>query len=119
MNTLKDHVKDWATERAEDYDDGMKGVFKDLLYGGCQSGYVSHLVYYSDTAEFYRGHKAEIDRLLAEMIDSTGLPVHELFGDKWEADDPLANDTYNQNLLAWFGFEETAHQLACELGIEV
>ena len=31
----------------------------------------------------------------------------DLFGNKWDKEDPLAQDTYNQSLLAWFGFEET------------
>ena len=35
----------------------------------------------------------------------------ELFGDKWNNDDPLALDAMNQNLLAWFGFETVASNL--------
>ena len=42
-----------------------------------------------------------------------------LFGDKWETDDPMALATFNQNLLAWFGFEETARRMADALGWEV
>jgi len=119
MNKLHEHVKQWVEERSEDYDDGPKGILKDLFYGGCQSGIVGHLIYYTDTCEFYEYHRAEISELLAETIDSTGLAVHELFGDKWEKEDPLANDTHNQNLLAWFGFEETARVVASEMRIEI
>ena len=36
-------------------------------------------------------------------MDSTGLYApSELFGNKWDKEDPLAQDDYNQNLLAWF-----------------
>ena len=32
-------------------------------------------------------------------------------GNKWNKEDPLAQDDYNQNLLAWFGFEETLRNI--------
>ena len=35
-----------------------------------------------------------------------------------DSDDPLALETQNQNLLAWFAFEETAFQLARVNGID-
>lgn len=35
-----------------------------------------------------------------------------MFGDKWDEEDPLAQNTFNQNLLAWFGFEETLREVA-------
>ena len=35
-----------------------------------------------------------------------------LFGEKWDKEDPLAQDDFNQNLLAWFGFEETLRNIA-------
>jgi len=106
----------------KDYDEGPKGALRDLFYpggGGCQSGVVGHLIYYTDTVKFYKRHRAEISALLKELIESTGEPIHALFGDGWDSDDPLADDTHNQNLLAWFGFEETARQVADDMGIEI
>ena len=48
-------------------------------------------------------------------MDECGIYApSELFGDKWDNEDPLAIDYYNQNLLAWFGFEETMRNLAKE-----
>lgn len=35
----------------------------------------------------------------------------ELFGDKWDKEDPLGNSDFNMNLLAWFGFEETMRNI--------
>ena len=50
--------------------------------------------------------------LLYETMNGTGLYApSELFGDKWDKEDPLAQDDYNQNLLAWFGFEETLRNI--------
>jgi hypothetical protein len=83
-----------------------------LEYGGCQSGAVSRLIYYTDTVRFYRKHQQEIDALLAQMQEDSGFynPA-ELFND-WDETDPLAREQSNQNLLAWFGFEETARKIA-------
>lgn len=108
---LQRHVAKWLRETGSDYDDGPDGAYHDLMYGGCQSGMVGHLIYYSDTVKFYRKHRREIDTMLAEACQSTGYAPPELFGDKWDGDDPLAREQHNQNLLAWFGFEETARAL--------
>jgi hypothetical protein len=107
---LERHVAKWLKSQGQDYEDGAQGAYDDLMFGGCQSGIVGHLIYYTDTLKFYRAHKAEINALLAEMIDSTGSQPAELF-ENWDKEDPLALDTYNQNLLAWFGFEEAARRL--------
>ena len=107
MNKLQKHVKKWIEERAVDYENGTHGVMRDLMYGGCQSGFVGHLVYYADICEFYKKYKKQINELLANFYDGG----FTLFGDKWDVNDPLALEPLNQCLLAWFGFEETAHQL--------
>ena len=107
MCKLEQHVKDWIKDNS--YDD--YNLVDDLLQHGCQSGMVGHLIYYSDTVSFYEKYQNEIDTLLSEMLEETGLSIDELFGDKWDTEDPLARDTFNQNLLAWFGFEETASRL--------
>ena len=109
MYTLKDAVKSWLN----DYDPSERdGALEDLLQYGCESGMVSELIYYSDTTAFFEQHGVEINALLAEMMDSTGCKSPaELFGTKWDNADPLALGIQNQNLLAWFGFEEAARQL--------
>ena len=87
-------INEWS-----DYSD-KKSIFTDVLYHGCQSGIVGELIYYTDTVRFYKQYKEEINSLL-----------YELFGDKWDKEDPLAQDDFNQNLLAWFGFEETLRNI--------
>ena len=116
---LERYVARWINKQAKDYDNGAEGVLKDLFYGGCQSGMVGELIYYADTVPFYKRHMSEIDALLKDTMKDTGLQPAELFGDRWDSDDPLARDTYNQTLLAWFGFEETARKLADRAGLEV
>ena len=111
-SALTDYVLDYVLEQWDDYDD-KKVIFSDVLEHGCQSGIVSSLIYYDDTTNFFDNHKGEIDALLYEVMQETGIynPL-ELFGDKWDREDPLALDVLNKNLLAWFGFEETLRQIA-------
>jgi hypothetical protein len=109
---LQRTVRLWLNDKGTDYDTGWQGAYRDLAYGGCSSGMVSGLIYYTDTTRFFKRHRAEISTLLKDLLSDTGSNCEQLFGDKWDADDPLAVEQYNQNLLAWFGFEETARALA-------
>lgn len=94
-----------------DYND-KKYIFTDVLNHGCQSGVVTELIYYSDTVRFYKQHRQEINDLLYDAMNGTGLYApSELFGDKWDKEDSLAQEICNQNLLAWFGFEETLRNI--------
>lgn len=109
---LERHVARWLRSEARDREGSIKSVYRDLAYGGCASGMVGHLIYYTDTARFYRSHAREIDTLLSELCDDFGATPGRLFARAgWDDSDPLARDTINQNLLAWFGFEETARRL--------
>lgn len=106
LTPLEQEVYDWLTE-----DDDPHGNYHDLQQGGCQSGVVGDLIYYTDTVAFYKRHQQEIDTMLYELCQDSGSTPWQLFGDKWDDKDPLARDVYNQNILAWFGFEETAYRL--------
>jgi len=98
----------------------IEGYIEDLMQHGCQSGMVGELIYYHDTVKFYEEFKTEIKVMLKEMMDETGFKSpQELFGDKWDNEDYFAEDTLNQNLLAWFAYEETVKQIAYQLEIEV
>jgi len=116
---LQKNVVNWAIEHKES-DYSFEQIFKDLFYGGCASGMVGHLIYYTDTIKFYKKHKAEINDLLKDSMFNYGSnsPV-DLFGDRWDKDDPLCQDETNQNLLAWFGFEESARIICDYVGIEI
>ncbi len=83
-----------------------------MLYHGCVSGIVSELVYYSDTLKFYKKYKDEINSLLSELMQSMGCySLKDIFGKNFDDEDPLCIDTQNQNLIAWFGFEETLRNI--------
>jgi hypothetical protein len=108
---LENRVSRMVKSYGKDYDSGTDGFMEDLNQGGCISGLIGELTYYSDTVRFYKRYQKDINTLLSELLEDTGLSQSELFNDKWDKEDPLALDQYNQNLLAWFGFEETAKQL--------
>lgn len=90
-------------------------LFTDVLEYGCASGIVSHLIYYADTTKYYENHKQQINELLYNALWECGFnSPADLFEGKWDNEDPLCIDSYNQNLLAWFGFEETMRKIALE-----
>ena len=116
---LEKVARNWLNREGENYpEDGAVGAYRDLMHGGCASGMVGELIYYRDTIRFFRLHKSDITAILKEQMEDSGSGPAELFGDKWDASDPLAFDESNQNLLAWFGFEEAARNVANRAGME-
>lgn len=110
-NKLTRNVCNYVIDKWSEYD-SKKSIFTDVLNYGCQSGVVGSLIYYSDTVAYYKRYKNEINELLYQTMNECGLYAPtDLFGDKWDKEDPLCNDITNQNLLAWFGFEETLRNI--------
>lgn len=92
----------------------------DVLKHGCQSGIVGSLIYYTDTTKFYKKHKKDIMVMLKESMENIGVSSpSELFGKKFDKDDYFIEEIQNQNLLAWFGYEETLYNICNELDIEI
>lgn len=112
MKTIKEIVLNDFKKAKEN---GYTSYLQDVVQNGCVSGVVNHLIYYGDTCKFFEDHKEEINVILKETIQSVGVDTTDLFGDKWDKEDPLCLETNNQNLLAWFGYEETARQIPDEL----
>ena len=110
-NKLTRYVCNYVIDEWHDYDD-KTNIFKDVLHYGCVSGMVSQLVWYSQTTAFYKKYRDEINSLLSECMQSMGCySFTDVFGDKFDIEDPLITETHNQNLLAWFGFEETLRSI--------
>ena len=89
-------------------DKRIKSWFEDLFRGGCASGHIGHLIYYSDTHKYYDKYYYEIEEVVREFEESTGERVNT----KESGDD-------RKNFFAWLGFEEAARQIADEIGIEI
>lgn len=86
-------------------EDEIQNFFEGLFQHGCVSGWVDSLCFYSQTHKFYDEFYDEIEDLRLDYEDSIGHPF-TIKGDL-------------KNFLAWFAFEETAYQLANELGLEI
>ena len=113
-NRLVSRVCRYIISNWEYYDD-KKNIFLDVMNGGCRSGACRDLIYYGQTKRFYETYKFEINELLYKVgCDS----LADLLGSDWDIHDPLALEEDNQNLLAWFGFEETITNIAMKFGIE-
>ena len=98
-----------------EYFDNKKDIFLSVMHDGCKSGACRDLIFYGQTKRFYEDYKHEINQLLCKS-DYDNLA--DLFDSDWDIHDPLALEEDNQNLLAWFGFEETLTQIAYKFGIE-
>ena len=110
-NALTKRVCSYVIDEWGNYDD-KKNIFTDVLNYGCQPGTVGFLIYYHDTVAFYKKYQDEINELLSESMANMGLDdLSNIFGDKWDKEVPLIRDCSNQNLLAWFGFEETIRNI--------
>ena len=88
---LLDEVVDIVLDEAEANDESVKEYLEEVLEHGCQSGFVTHLIYYKDTRAFFMRHFDEI----FEIINDNDIEVQEL----------------NANELAWIGFEYMAQEL--------
>ena len=111
-NKLKEYVLDYYIDDCEDDDiDNLIINMEDLQKYGCISGMISGLVYYDDTTVFYENYKDEINELLSNIIENTDNSLSQLFGEKFDESDPLILNYTNKNLMAWFGFEETANSI--------
>ena len=116
-NNLKNFVIDYYIDRNgndNDFNDILKNL-EDLQRYGCISGMITSLIYYDDTIDFYHKYQNEINDLLSDICNESSCSISELFGEKFDSDDPLVLGYNNQNLLAWFGFENMASKLYDEL----
>lgn len=104
---------------ASDYEN-FESYLSDLLSNGCVSGMVGALIYYTDTQAFTQRHASDINELLSNTLSMFGFnsPI-ELFGKKWDKEDSLCLSQNNQNLMAWFAFEETAREIGISFDLEV
>lgn len=111
MNALEREVKSICESESENYDDGIRGFIKDLRQGGCVSGLVGSLIYYSDTIEFYDKFENEIQELIDNYTQELGYNNRLEFISSLNGSENVHSNEQLKNLLAWFAFEETAFQL--------
>ena len=71
---LTRHVCNYIILVWNDYSN-KKNIFTDVLHYGCQAGTVGELIYYTDTVRFYKQYRSEINELLYDTMNGTGLLV--------------------------------------------
>lgn len=101
-NELNDCVLDYYIDRKYSNPDELIRDMEDLQRYGCVSGMITDLIYYDDTNKFYDNYKDDINELLSNLLDGSGLSIQEFFGKNFDNDDPLILNFSNKNLLAWF-----------------
>ncbi len=89
-----------------------KMFFHDLQYSRCVSGMINSLGYYVDTIAFYDDFEVEFEALLEEISENMKFNNRFETLTSLHGAENVGNIKQEKNLLAWFGFEETAHQLA-------
>ena len=99
-----------------DSDDEIKNFFEDLQSHGCISGMVGHLIYYKDTNDFFDKYEEEIENLITESMENMDIQTRPLFIESLNGS--AESISQEKNLLAWFGFEETAYKLFNRLGLD-
>ena len=118
-NLLTNFVIDHYIYESDNYEtpNDLLNSMQELQQFGCSSGMIEELIYYDDTVKFFDKYVYEINDILSKTQEATGYSIEELFGNKFDKSDPLIKNYQNKNLLAWFGFEETAsnlYDLICE-----
>jgi len=104
-NELYRSVAESIIDEADGYEN-IQDWFNDLFSHGCISGMIGGLIYYEDTYKFFDTHYENIMDLVSEHADQ-GIGVD------------LMKDGNIKNTGAWFAYEETARQIAQDIGIEV
>lgn len=85
----------------EDYDTPL-GFFKDLAYGGCQSGMIGMLIYNSDCKKIYIEHIDDMEEYVEQMYDEVGYMKNE-------------KGLPHYVLICWRCYEELAYRIAMVL----
>ena len=110
MKTLKELTGEVGTIRAQVLEDadGKASYISDIVNHGCSGGSCSGLIYYSDTHAFTAKHMDEINEMLEDFRDNSGVNLLA------EAD--THGDVFN--FLAWWSYECRAQEIQQELEAE-
>lgn len=91
MATLKEAYNEIIESNLNNPEE-RKTYLQDLTQHGAISGMVSGLISYHETTQFFNEHRDEILAMLHELKEGTGLDEKELFSDKWNDWEQIAED---------------------------
>lgn len=95
-DSLKSRVAEIILDECEE---SPVDYIRTVLNHGCVSGWVSALIYCSDTEKFFIENMNDIFELFNNIYDECGF-----------APLPSKRNDLNANNLAWLGFEETCRE---------
>lgn len=101
-DTMPDFARDFCFEmasKAADYTE-PKAYFEDLHKGGCQSGFVSMLIYNSDCKDIYINHIDDMEEYIEQIEENMGEPLKN------------RNRLPHYTFVCWVCFEELAFNIA-------
>lgn len=96
-------------------DEEIKTFLDEITSHGCVSGMIPHLIYYTDTNKYYDEFQEDIENSLANYGDSCGAKNRFESISYLQGADSVGSIEQEKNLLAWFGFENAAYEIAQEL----
>lgn len=115
---LENYVASILEEEVKNKGISHENLLNEILTSGC-SEVLPQMVRYQDTIELYKKFKTEINSMLAFICDDCGTTsMKDIFGEVWDANDPLSLEIHNMDLLARFSFEEVTRALCYRAGIE-
>ncbi|WP_452597577.1 DUF7222 domain-containing protein [Pontimicrobium sp. MEBiC01747] len=103
-NTLKKVVID---EILSNYEDEIETGFHNIICYHRTFGMVDSFIFYVDMQAFFDTHYEWIHDAILDYEDRYGIPFNFQYKDDIKSE------------LAWVAFQETANQMAYELGLEV
>lgn len=81
-------------------DGSLRETIEELREGGCMSGSITGLIYYTETTQFYDTHRGEIEALLVENSAVADYMAYALKDYKngvvWKAFEIMADQIYMQ-----------------------
>lgn len=95
----------------------LKYYMEDILQYGCSGGFVSSLIYYSETERFFNCYRKEIISLLKEFFETDDY-IHENCQGKYARiydtiiyEDQKKFTLEEKNNLSWFAYEEIVRRI--------
>lgn len=106
-NSLKkDVAKEWLNN-VDEYENGEEWI-KDLMNGGCSSGFIGKLIYTKDAQKYYDKHYDAVEDIISDLEESIGQSI--------DASNKSKID--HKTFRAWVAFEEMARNISQEIDIE-
>lgn len=112
---LEKEVKAIMLSEADNYEhleDYMTTILCEGNVNGMREKYIHE--------DFFNNHKSDIFELINVSLDLYGFNTREdMFAGLWDLEDQWLRQQNNQNLLAWFCFEEIVREIGISWDLDI